>query len=217
MLPTVVVAHFQFPHPLTDFRFTFLFILILTPRFHNTTIVIRIVGNAPHASTQNSKPPPVPSARTRSMCGKISPCHYCVHLLLPPCSSSCLTSPSFGVILLLGGSNFSTLEVEIYLRVLKLPTAACRIAFIVQLIFPLIFLFSTPAPLIKSRPKPRRVFQPRVHPKPSANESLFLLFTYYSLLFSLFHLIPSPSAPDSPRKRTVVNAAKFNTDYNRLL
>ena len=28
---------------------------------------------------------------------------------------------SFGVILLLGGSRFSTLEVEIYLRVLKLP------------------------------------------------------------------------------------------------
>src|SRR4029434_11295598 len=66
-------------------------------------------------------------------------------LLMPSLLASCLLVflfdfTSFGVILLLGGSQFATLEVEIYLRVLKLPNLPlAALLSVIQLICTVIF------------------------------------------------------------------------------
>ncbi|MDO9301980.1 MAG: ABC transporter permease subunit, partial [Anaerolineales bacterium] len=133
MLPTVVVASsfnaiFN-QHGLFSFLFpSFIphpspFILILSAHvFYNTTIVIRIVGNA------LSRLDPKLEQAARSLGADTF--HVWKNITLPLLRPSLLAAAllvfmfdftSFGVILLLGGSNFSTLEVEIYLRVLKLP------------------------------------------------------------------------------------------------
>src|SRR5512139_111417 len=90
--------------------------------FYNTAIVIRIVGNA------ISSMDPRLEAAARSL--GADPVRVWRHVTFPLLRPAILASAllvflfdftSFGVILLLGGSQFATLEVEIYLRVLKLP------------------------------------------------------------------------------------------------
>src|SRR6266540_4268024 len=134
MLPTVVVAagfsallgprgliHTLFPFSSFNFIGTLTAILIAHV-FYNTTIIIRVVGN-----TLASLDPRLEQA-ARSL-GADSP-RVLWNVTLPLLRPSLLASSllvflfdftSFGVILLLGGSQFATLEVEIYLRVLKLP------------------------------------------------------------------------------------------------
>ena len=148
MLPTVVVASsfnalvgnhglfsFFILHPSP-------FILILSAHvFYNTTIVIRLVGNA------LSRLDPKLEAAARSLGADTF--RVWKNITLPLLRPSLLAAAllvfmfdftSFGVILLLGGSNFSTLEVEIYLRVLKLPNLPlAALLSIIQLIFTLIF------------------------------------------------------------------------------
>lgn len=134
MLPTVVVAagfsallgprgliHTFFP--LSSFNFVGTLTAILIAHvFYNTTIIIRVVGNA--LSSLDTKL----EAAARSL-GADS-FHVWWNVILPILRPSILASSvlvflfdftSFGVILLLGGSQFATLEVEIYLRVLRLP------------------------------------------------------------------------------------------------
>ena len=134
MLPTVVVAagfnallgprglvHAWFPSLSFDFVGTLKAILI-AHIFYNTTIIIRVVGNS--LSSQD----PRLEAAARSL--GADPVRVWRHVTLPLLRPALLASSllvflfdftSFGVVLLLGGSQFSTLEVEIYLRVLKLP------------------------------------------------------------------------------------------------
>jgi thiamine transport system permease protein len=134
MLPTVVVAagfsallgprgEIQSLFPLGTFQFTGTLTAILVAHvFYNTTIIIRVVGN-----TLSSLDPKLEAA-ARSL-GADS-FHVWWNVILPILRPSILASlllvflfdfTSFGVILLLGGSQFATLEVEIYLRVVKLP------------------------------------------------------------------------------------------------
>ncbi|HEY9527739.1 MAG TPA: ABC transporter permease subunit, partial [Anaerolineales bacterium] len=133
MLPTVVVAAGfnallgqrglinNLIHPSSFILHPFMAILIAHV-FYNTTIIIRVVGNA------LSSLDPRLEAAARSLGAEPSRVWWNVTfpLLRPSLLASSLLVflfdfTSFGVILLLGGSQFATLEVEIYVRVLRLP------------------------------------------------------------------------------------------------
>ena len=134
MLPTVVVAagfsallgpqgliHTFFP--LFPFQFIGTLTAVLIAHvFYNTTIIVRVVGNA-----LSSLDPRLEQAG-RSL--GADPARLWWNVTFPLLRPSLLAASllvflfdftSFGVVLLLGGSKFATLEVEIYLRVLKLP------------------------------------------------------------------------------------------------
>jgi thiamine transport system permease protein len=156
MLPTVVVASsfnailgtrglFASLFPLS--RDVFIlhpspFILILLAHvFYNTTIIIRIVGNA----LSSFDPKLEQAARSLGANSFRLWWHVVLPLLRPALLASTLLVflfdfTSFGVILLLGGSQYATLEVEIYIQAvkqLKLPLAA--LLSMIQLICTLIF------------------------------------------------------------------------------
>jgi len=238
MLPTVVVASsfnalfgnhglFSFLFPLSpEFTTskTFYFLLILLAHiFYNTTIVIRIVGNA------LSRLDPKLEAAARSLGADTF--HVWKNITLPLLRPSLLAAAllvfmfdftSFGVILLLGGSNFSTLEVEIYLRVLKLPNLPlAALLSIVQLIFTLIFsiLYTRTINQITTQTAPR--FSISKPPK-SFRERTFV-FTVYCLLFTFF-LLPLLSLPIRSFTRLEADRGQrgevqygFTTDYYKEL
>jgi len=207
MLPTVVVAssfnallgnHGWFNVErltLNVSSFTFHFLLILLAHiFYNTTIVIRIVGNA------LSRLDPKLEQAARSLGADTF--HVWKNITLPLLRPSLLAAAllvfmfdftSFGVILLLGGSNFSTLEVEIYLRVLKLPNLPlAALLSIVQLIFTLIFsiLYTRTINQVTTQTAPH--FSTSRIPK-TIRERVFV-FTFYLLLLTFF-LLPLASLP----------------------
>src|SRR5215216_4196627 len=153
MLPTVVVAagfsalvgprglihHF---FPLFNFKFTgTLTVIVIAHVFYNTTIIIRVVGNA-----LSSLDPKLEQA-ARSL--GANPFHVWWNVIIPLLRPSLFASSllvflfdftSFGVVLLLGGSQFATLEVEIYLRVLRLPNLPlAALLSVIQLICTILF------------------------------------------------------------------------------
>ena len=153
MLPTVVVAAgfnallgprgwFQTIFHLNSFRFTgTLFAILLAHVFYNTTIVIRIVGNA----FANFDPRLDHAARVLGA-NLFQVWRYVRLPLLRPALLAAgllvfiFDFTSFGVILLLGNASMSTLEVEIYVQALKmlnLPMAA--FLSIIQLLCTLVF------------------------------------------------------------------------------
>jgi thiamine transport system permease protein len=125
---------------------------------------------------------------------------------------------SFGVILLLGGSNFSTLEVEIYIRALKLPNLPlAAMLSVIQLLFTLIFsiLYTRTINQVTAQPAPR--FSAARPPK-SLRERAFV-FTVYCLLFTFF-LLPLLSLPIRSLTRLEADRGQrgevqygFTTDY----
>ncbi|MFM8424429.1 MAG: ABC transporter permease, partial [Chloroflexota bacterium] len=170
MLPTVVVAaafnSIFSPRGLFSFFFpSFIiqpspFILILIAHtFYNTSIVIRIVGNA------ISRLDPKLEASARSLGADTF--HVWKDVILPILRPSLLAAAllvfmfdftSFGVILLLGGSQFATLEVEIYIRALQLPNLnLAALLSVIQLIFTLIFsiLYSRTINQVSTQTAPR--------------------------------------------------------------
>jgi thiamine transport system permease protein len=231
MLPTVVVAssfnalfgdHGLFsssiiPHPSS-------FSLILSAHvFYNTTIVIRIVGNA------LSRLDPKLEQSARSLGADTF--RVWKNITLPLLHPSLLAAAllvfmfdftSFGVILLLGGSNFSTLEVEIYLRVLKIPNLPlAALLSIVQLIFTLIFsiLYTRTISQVTTQTNPR--FSTSRPPK-SIRERIFV-FTVYCSLFTFF-LLPLLSLPIRSLTRLEADRGQrgevqygFTTDYYKEL
>jgi thiamine transport system permease protein len=234
MLPTVVVASsfnalvgshglFSFFHSSFIFHPSS-FILILTAHvFYNTTIVIRIVGNA------LSRLDPKLEAAARSLGADTF--RVWKDVTLPLLRPSLLAAAllvfmfdftSFGVILLLGGSNFSTLEVEIYLRVLKLPNLPlAALLSIVQLIFTLIFsiLYTRTINQVTTQTAPR--FSTARLPK-TLREKTFVL-TFYLLLITFFAL-PLISLPIRSLTRLEADRGQrgevqygFTTDYYKEL
>jgi len=161
MLPTVVVAAgfnamlgprgwlsflpstgSGYGFPLSSFQFIgTLPAILLAHIFYNTTIVIRIVGNA----LSRLDPRLDQAARTLGADNWRAWRHVILPLLKPALTASTLLVflfdfTSFGVILLLGGPSFSTLEVEIYIQAVKrlnLPLAA--LLSLIQLICTLVF------------------------------------------------------------------------------
>ena len=130
----------QPPSPPIPFLHT-LWAILLAHVFYNTTIVIRIVGNA----LAHLDPRLREAARVLGADSRRAFWHVTLPLLRPAILAASLLVflfdfTSFGVILLLGGPRFSTLEVEIYiqaLRMLNLPLAA--LLSIIQLACTLIF------------------------------------------------------------------------------
>ncbi len=200
MLPTVVVAAgfnallgshgwLSLLFPLSSFQFTgTLTAILLAHIFYNTTIVIRIVGNA----LMNLDPRLEQAARSL---GADSPrvwWNVTLPLLRTPLLAAGLLVflfdfTSFGVILLLGGAQFSTLEVEIYiqaLHLLNLPVAA--LLSLIQLLCTLVFsiLYSRTAThhLISSAPRPSTTRPPKtITEKIYAASFIFLLSSFFIL------------------------------------
>src|SRR5687768_17359305 len=147
MLPTVVVAagfnallgpsglipSFNFIGTLTA--------ILIAHVFYNTTIIIRVVEN----TLSRLDPKLEQAARSLGADSRNVWWNITLPLLHPSLLASSLLVflfdfTSFGVILLLGGPRFSTLEVEIYLRVLKLPDLPlAALLSVIQLICTLIF------------------------------------------------------------------------------
>ena len=208
MLPTVVVAagfnallgprgliHTLFP--LSSFPFIgTLWAILIAHVFYNTTIIIRVVGNA------LSSLDPKLEAAARSL-GADS-FHVWWNVILPLLRTSLLASSllvflfdftSFGVILLLGGSQFSTLEVEIYLRVLKLPNLSlAALLSVIQLLCTLIIslVYSRIVTRSTIQTAPRSAESNLRKPK-TLRERLFVIS--FAVLLSSFFLLPLSSLP----------------------
>jgi thiamine transport system permease protein len=208
MLPTVVVAagfnallgprgilHTIFP--LSSFQFIgTLSAILIAHVFYNTTIIIRVVGNA-----LSSLDPKLESA-ARSLGADPSRVwwHVTFPLLRPALLASALLVflfdfTSFGVILLLGGSQFATLEVEIYLRVLRLPDLplAALLSFI-QLICTIFFsiLYSHFASRSTIQTAPRSAQANIRRPKTLREKLLISAFVF---LLTSFFLLPLSALP----------------------
>ncbi|HCK66026.1 MAG TPA: iron ABC transporter permease [Anaerolineae bacterium] len=242
MLPTVVVAaafnsllgsrglipllsSFFFPQlPITNYQFTGTLTAILIAHvFYNTTIVIRIVGNA--LSQLDSRLEN--SARVLGA-DSFSTWRYVTFPLLRPAllASALLVFmfnfTSFGVILLLGGSNFATLEVEIYIRALQLPNLnlAAMLA-IIQLFFTLIFsiLYTRTINQVNTQTNPQ--FSQTQKPK-TFKQKIFV--TTLCFLLSAFFILPLISLPIRSLTRLEADRGQrdeiqygFTTDYYQEL
>jgi thiamine transport system permease protein len=234
MLPTVVVAagfsallgprgliHTLLPFWSFNFIGTLAAILIAHV-FYNTTIIIRVVGNA-----LSSLDPKLEQA-ARSL--GANPFRVWWDVILPLLRPSLLASSllvflfdftSFGVILLLGGSQFATLEVEIYLRVLKLPNLPlAALLSVIQLVCTIIF--SVLYTLLISRSTiqlaPRSIM---LRPK-TFKQKIFVAI--FSLLLTAFFLLPLASLPIRSFFRLEADRGQrgevqygFTTDYYREL
>ena len=159
ILPTVVVAAgfnallgprgwlnlglmglFRLPDPPVQLLNTF-GIILLAHVFYNTTVVVRVVGSA----WEGLDPRLEQAARTLGASSWRALWEVTLPLLRPSLLASAMLVflfdfTSFGVILLLGGPRFATLEVEIYvqaLQMLNLPLAGLLSA--IQLACTLIF------------------------------------------------------------------------------
>jgi len=230
MLPTVVVAagfsallgprgltHALFP--LSSFQFIGTLPAILIAHvFYNTTIIIRIVGIA-----LSSLDPKLEHA-ARSLGADTF--HVWKDVTLPLLRPSIFAATllvflfdftSFGVILLLGGSQFSTIEVEIYLqavRQLNLPAAALLaiIQLICTLIFSILYTRITSRSITQLAPRSMLI-------KPQTlKQKLFV--TLFCILLSTFFLLPLSSLPIRSLFRLEADRGQrgkvqygFTTDY----
>ena len=236
MLPTVVVASafnamvgprglFSFLLPLSQNSFLLQpspFILILIAHvFYNTTIIIRVVGNA------LSSLDPRLEAAARSLGADSSRVwwHVTLPLLRPSLFAASLLVllfdfTSFGVVLLLGGGKFATLEVEIYLRVLRLPDLSlAALLSIIQLICTILFsiLYSRFASRSVIQTAPRAAESNLRRPK-TLRERIFV--SAFIFLLTSFFLLPLSALPirslfrveaDRGQRGTVQYG--FTTDY----
>ncbi len=237
MLPTVVVAAgfsallgprglIHTLLPLSTFQFTGTLTAILIAHvFYNTTIIIRIVGNA------LSSLDPKLEAAARSLGADSSRVlwHVTFPLLRPALLASTLLVflfdfTSFGVVLLLGGSQFATLEVEIYLRVLRLPDLPlAALLSVIQLICTILFsiLYSRVATRSTTQTSPRSARANLRRPK-TIREKIFVTVLIFFL--TSFFLLPLSALPFRSFFRIEADRGDrgevqygFTTDYYREL
>src|SRR5215216_2340814 len=208
MLPTVVVAagfnallgpRGLIPSLFPLFSFNFigtLTAILIAHVFYNTTIIIRVVGNG----LSSLDPKLEQAARSLGADSRKVWWNIILPLLRPSLLASSLLVflfdfTSFGVILLLGGPKFSTLEVEIYLRVLKLPDLPlAALLSVIQLICTLIFsiLYSRIVTRTTVQTTPRSAGSNIRKPK-TIRERIFIT-AFLFLLFSFF-LLPLSALP----------------------
>ena len=229
MLPTVVVASSFNALFSQNGLFSFIlhpspFILILSAHvFYNTSIIIRIVGNA----LSGLDPKLEQAARSLGADTLRVLKNITLPLLRPPLLAAGLLVfmfdfTSFGVILLLGGSNFSTLEVEIYLRALKLPNLPLAATLsVIQLLFTLIFsiLYTRTINQVTTQTAPRFSV---AHPAKTIKEKIFV--ASLGILLSVFFLLPLVSLPIRSLTRLEADRGQrdevqvgFTTDYYKEL
>ncbi|MCC6298828.1 MAG: iron ABC transporter permease [Anaerolineales bacterium] len=235
LLPTVVVAasfnSLLDPNSLLSTFYSFLFplssfilhpspfILILTAHlFYNTTIVIRIVG----AALSNLDPKLEQTARSLGADSLRVWLNVTLPLLRPSILAASLLVflfdfTSFGVILLLGNAQFSTLETEIYFQAVRqfnLPLAA--LLAIIQLACTLVFsILYTKYAIRNTQSTPRP--QPPLKPK-TLNQKLFV--ASFIFLLSSFFLLPLSALPIRSLFRLEADRGQrgeiqygFTTDY----
>ena len=206
MLPTVVVAAgfnallgprgwLSFLFPQSSFQFTgTLTAILLAHVFYNTTIVIRIVGNAlTHLDPKLDQAAHVLGADNWRTWTQVT-----LPLLRAPMLAAGLLVflfdfTSFGVILLLGGPQFSTLEVEIYiqsLQLLNLPMAALLslIQLLCTLAFSILYSRIVEHAFVPTTPKPSIARPPK-----SLRERIFV--TSFIFFLSSFFILPLVSLP----------------------
>ncbi len=162
--------------------------------FYNTTIVIRLVGNA----LTHHDPRLEQAARTLGADSRRVWTRVTLPLLRAPLLAAGLLVflfdfTSFGVILLLGGPQFSTLEVEIYIQsmqFLNLPMAALLslIQLLCTLAFSILYTCVTTRDLVSTSPKPSTARPPKTF-----RERVFVLGMFF-LLFTFF-VLPLLSLP----------------------
>jgi len=232
MLPTVVVAAGfsallgprglinTLIYPSSFILHPFIAILIAHV-FYNTTIIIRVVGNA------LSSLDPKLEAAARSL-GADS-FHVWWNVILPILRPSILASSllvflfdftSFGVILLLGGPQFATLEVEIYLRVLKLPNLPLAallsvIQLVCTLVFSILYARFSSRSTIQTAP---RSSESNVRKPKTLREKIFI--TSFVVLLTSFFLLPLSALPFRSLFRLEADRGQrgevqygFTTDY----
>src|SRR5687768_407638 len=207
MLPTVVVAAGfnallgqrglinNLIQPSSFILHPFIAILIAHV-FYNTTIIIRVVGNA------LSSLDPKLEAAARSLGADST--HVWWNVTFPLLRPSLLAASllvflfdftSFGVILLLGGSQFATLEVEIYLRVLRLPNLPlAALLSVIQLICTILFslLYSYFASRSTIQTAPRSAASNLRKPKTLQEK---IVVTAFIFLLTSFFLLPLSALP----------------------
>lgn len=193
-------------------------LILLAHVFYNTTIIIRIVGTA------LSSLDPKLEATARSL--GADPLRVWTNVTLPLIRPSILAASllvflfdftSFGVILLLGGSQYSTLEVEIYLQAVKLlnlPLAA--LLSVIQLLCTLAFSILYSYLLTRNS----HSLQPRSSAAKPTTLKQKLFVTLFCLLLSAFFLLPLASLPvrslfrlEADRGQRAQVQSGFTTDY----
>ncbi len=170
--------------------------ILLAHVFYNTTIVIRIAGNA----LSRLDPKLEQAARSLGANSRRLWWNVSLPLLLPSLLAATLLVflfdfTSFGVILLLGGPTFATLETQIYiqaLQMLNLPVAAL-LAFI-QLLCTLAFaiLYTRVSTRATVQTAPRSA-ESNLHRPNAAREKLFVSFMLILLL--TFFILPMLALP----------------------
>jgi thiamine transport system permease protein len=214
MLPTVVVAAgftallgprgwvnlalmdvFNLTAPPISFIGTLTAILVAHV-FYNTTIVIRLVGNSwAQLDPRLAHAARVLGADSASVLSKIT-----LPLLRPSLMAAILLVflfdfTSFGVVLLLGGGQFRTLEVEIYIqatRFLNLPAAA--LLSMVQLLFTLFFSIIYSRVVTKAIvPINPRAASLNIRPARSLREKIFV--TAATVFIILLFALPMAALP----------------------
>ncbi|MBK9926114.1 MAG: iron ABC transporter permease [Anaerolineales bacterium] len=199
------------------------FILILLAHvFYNTTIIIRIVGTA----LASLDPKLEQTARSLGADSLRVWTNITLPLLRPSILAASLLVflfdfTSFGVILLLGGSQFSTLEVEIYMqavRLLNLPLAA--LLSVIQLLCTLVFsiLYTRLVTRTTQQLNPRSTIT-----KPQTLKQRLFVFTLCSLL-TVYFAFPLLSLPIRSLFRLEADRGQrnevqygFTTDYYKEL
>ncbi|HSB02829.1 MAG TPA: iron ABC transporter permease [Anaerolineales bacterium] len=233
MLPTVVVAAgfsaLLGPRglvhnllPLSSFPFVgTLWAILIAHIFYNTTIIIRVVGNALAGLD------PKFEAAARSL-GADS-FHVWWNVILPILRPAILAASllvflfdftSFGVILLLGGSQFATLEVEIYLRVLKLPNLPlAALLSVIQLVCTLMvsLLYTRVVTRSTVQTAPRSAESNIRKPKTLREK---ILITSFVFLLTSFFILPLSALPlrslfrlEADRGQRGAIQYGFTTDY----
>ncbi len=189
--------------------------------FYNTTIVIRIVGNA----LSRLDPKLEQAARSLGADSRRVWWNVTLPLLRPSLFASSLLVflfdfTSFGVILLLGGPRFATLEVEIYiqaLQLLNLPVAA--LLSLIQLLCTLVFsiLYTRTLTHSTTQTAPRSA-EGNVRKAKTFRERSFVL-VFCVLLFTFFVLpmlalpLRSVSRLDADRGDRTQIQTGLTTDY----
>jgi len=199
MLPTVVVASsfnallgnrgwLSFLFSSSLFHPSPFALILLAHVFYNTTIVIRIVGNA----LTQLDPRLEAAARTLGA----NPFQVWTQVILPLLRVPLLAAgllvflfdfTSFGVILLLGGAKFATLEVEIYiqaLQLLNLPLAALLslIQLLCTLTFSILYSRLSAQMIIPTAPRPSTARRPKTLLEKIYSASfIFLLSSFFIL------------------------------------
>ncbi|PWB75157.1 MAG: iron ABC transporter permease [Anaerolineales bacterium] len=233
MLPTVVVAAafnaLLGPRglvgnllPIASLQFIGTLTAILIAHvFYNTTIVIRLVGN----SLSSLDPRLEQTARSLGA----DSFRVWWNVILPILRPSILASSllvflfdftSFGVILLLGASKFSTLELEIYLRVLKLPNLPlAALLSVIQLVCTVVVsvLYTRVVTRTTIQTTPRSEASNLRKPK-TFREKIFV--SVFCLLLAAFFILPLASLPIRSLFRLEADRGQrgevqygFTTDY----